>query len=89
MANHYPLIGRKVPRSCEDAFGTADPFAHVECPKCRARLEWKVAADKAAAAEFKPSQQEHRFFLASAANIQRILDMPAEGLSERFLSRAA
>jgi hypothetical protein len=89
MANHYPLIGRKVPGSCNDQFGTADPFAHVECPKCRARLEAKVAADTATAAEYCVGRQERRFFLASAANIQRILDVPAEGLSAQFLARVA
>lgn len=40
--NHYPLIGRTVPRSCADASGTADPFAAITCPKCRERLASKV-----------------------------------------------
>lgn len=87
MANHYPLIGRKVPGSCADAIGTADPFAHIECPKCRARLAAKVAADTATADAEGDTQLGH-FMRASATNIQRILNQPPEGLSERYLAAA-
>lgn len=45
--NHYPLFGRKVPGSCNDTVGTADPFAAITCPACRARLAHKIASDSA------------------------------------------
>lgn len=87
MSNHYPLIGRKVPASCNDPFGTADPHSHIECPKCRKRLEAKVAAELAEAALHKPGSQYHQFHTGSAANIQTFLDRPAEGLSDDYLAR--
>lgn len=59
--NHYPLVGRKVPRGCEDVSGTANPFAHIDCPKCRARLANKVALDSAEAA--RTSNKQHATLL--------------------------
>ena len=87
--NHYPLIGRKVPGSCADPLGTADPWAHIECPKCRARLEAKVAADNAEADRAGDQTQLGRLMRSSAANIQTFLDRPAEGLSDSYLKAFA
>lgn len=71
--NHYPLIGRKVPASCNDAGGTADPFATVTCPKCRARLAKAVEDKVAGALTFGAGSQERRVFLANAASLEKVL----------------
>lgn len=63
--NHYPLIGRKVPRGCDDATGTANPFAHIDCPKCRSFLASKVALDSAEAARTK--NRQHAGLLAGTS----------------------
>lgn len=72
--NHWPLIGRRPPSACGKPGDTADPWAFITCPACRARLEAKVAAHTAEAARHKPGSQEQRFFAGDAAHWQRVLD---------------
>lgn len=73
MANHYPLIGRNVPRSCGAAGDTANPWAAITCPSCRARLERKVANEEVEAAAHPATSQEHRFHAGTADYYRRIL----------------
>jgi len=71
--NHYPLIGRKVPSSCNDADGTANPFASVTCLACRARLAKAAENKRKGAISFKPRSQERKVFFANAESIEVIL----------------
>ena len=72
--NHYPLFGRKAPKSCADGSGTANPFAPITCPCCRARLAKQIASKRAGAMSYAADSQERPFFLANAAHFQRLLD---------------
>lgn len=71
--NHYPVIGRRVPASCKDAGGTADPHTSIDCPKCRARVKQQVAAKRAGAMSFAADSQERPFFLKNADALERVL----------------
>jgi hypothetical protein len=72
--NHYPLIGRKPAPSCDAGpLDTANPFTPPTCPKCIARLEAKVAAEVASAAETK-NAQERQLHAGTAAMFTDILN---------------
>lgn len=71
--NHYPVIGRKVPASCDDANGTANPFASIDCPRCRGRLQIKVTEHEKEALRHKDGSQEREFFSADAKHYARVL----------------
>ena len=73
MANHYPIFGRKVPTSCNDAGGTANPFAAVTCPHCRDRLHKSVQSKRDGAMTFSERSQERSVFLANAAALEKVL----------------
>jgi hypothetical protein len=66
--NHHPVI-RGI-RLCGDrTTGTADSFAPITCPHCRAKLEAKAAAHEETARNSKGA--EKRFFAADAARVRR------------------
>ena len=67
--NHLPVI--KGIRLCGDKSGTADAFAAITCPHCRAKLEAKAKAHEAEAARSKGSTA--RFFAADAARVRAML----------------
>lgn len=71
--NHYPLIGRKAPPSCQaSAQDTANPFTPPTCPKCIARLEAKVAAEDVATITSR-SKQERQLHASTARMYREIL----------------
>lgn len=73
MANHFPNFGRKVPGSCADPLGSADPFAHIDCPKCRERIAAQVASKRDGAMSFDADSQERPFFLKNADALEAVL----------------
>ena len=70
--NHYPLIGRNVPRGCGLPGDTANPFAAITCPACRARLEKKVALENAAFAS-AATRQERSLHQSTARQFAQVL----------------
>lgn len=72
--NHYPIIGRSIPASCGGGAGdTANPFTPPTCPKCIERLQWKIDAELAGAANPQHDKQLRVLQAATAAHFQRIL----------------
>lgn len=70
--NHWPLpMGRKAPAHAA-AHDSANPFAEITCPTCRAVLASKVdSAQKSEKAT--RSKDEQMFFAGTGAHYQAIL----------------
>lgn len=72
--NHFPIFARQAPSQCSDGGDTANPFDHITCPACRARLEAKRDSHAANAAAARKNSEEFRFETGCAQQWQNTLD---------------